>query len=58
MEKMNFIKTKDIDTKNQLEKLGYTLLSFDNGVYTFLNDVDVLAFSDEKKCVYTNAINV
>lgn len=56
MEKnMNFIKTKDIETKEQLEKEGFTLLSSDGGVYTFLNDSH-LRFSDNKKIVTTNTL--
>lgn len=53
--KINFIKTKDIETKEQLEKEGFTFLSYDSGVYTFLNDSH-LRFSDNKKIVTTNTL--
>ena len=58
MEKtMNFIKTKDEETKKVLEKEGFTLLSYQNGVYTFLND-SVARFSDKEKIIYTNIVSV
>lgn len=60
MKKMNFIKTKDIETKDKLIECGYVLLSEENGVYTFLNCLDMTTFSqeDESKCVFTNMLNV
>lgn len=53
--KVNFIKTKDIETKEQLENEGFTLLSSEGGVYTFLNDSH-LRFSDSKKYITTNTL--
>lgn len=55
--KMNFIKTTDEDTKKQLVEEGFTLLSSQGGVYTFLNDSH-LRFSDENKIVHTNVLHI
>lgn len=54
---MNFIKTKDEETKKTLEKEGFTLLSYQNGFYTFLND-SIARFSDKEKIIYTNIVSV
>lgn len=56
-ETMNFIKTKDEETKKTLEKEGFTLLSYQNGFYTFLND-SMARFSDKEKIIYTNIVSV
>ena len=56
--KQNFIKTKDVETKNLLIKEGFKLISENQGVYTFLNDT-LKRFSDDKhKITYTNILHV
>lgn len=56
-QKMNFIRTKDIDTKNLLIKEGFTLVSEQSGIYTFLNDSN-LRFAEKEKFTYTNILSV
>lgn len=57
MAKNNFITTTDKETADQLLKLGFQLLSSENGRYTFLN---CLKYSteqiDKNKIVYTNIL--
>ena len=56
--RQNFIRTKDVDTKNLLIKEGFKLISENQGVYTFLND-SLKRFSGEtKKLTYTNILHV
>jgi hypothetical protein len=57
-QKQNFIKTSDKETADKLIAAGFQLVSQD-GVYTFLNQVDNLNFEniDIKKIVYTNIFN-
>lgn len=53
-----FIKTKDLKTKEELEKQGFILLTEQNGVFTFVNDgvqrfegnTKKVAFSDKLEC--------
>ena len=56
-QKMNFIRTRDKDTKELLIKEGFTLLSEQNGVYTFLND-SVLRFAEKSNITYTNILSI
>ena len=58
MEKCNFIKVKDEDTKQQLLDLGYKLLSDKNGIATFLNNKDRSQSFSCKKVIYTNKMEV
>ena len=54
--KYNFIKTSDKETKENLLKEGFKLVSQDVNVYTFLND-HALTFEDKnKKIQYTNML--
>lgn len=53
--KQNFIRTTDEDTKNQLLKEGFKLISQDGGVYTFMNDC-ALTFENKTKIQYTNML--
>ena len=49
-----FVKTKDLHTKEELEKQGLILLSEQNGVFTFVND-GVQQFSgNSHKVVFTD----
>lgn len=59
MEKnMYFIKTKKEDTKDLLLKEGFTLLSHEGGVYTFLNDSHLRFSGDEENVIHTNILTV
>ncbi len=58
MEKRNFIKVKDEETKQQLLDLGYKLLSENNGVATFLNDSSKPQSFSCKKLTYTNKMEM
>lgn len=58
MEKRNFIKVKDEETKQQLLDLGYKLLSEKNGIATFLNNQDRPQSFSCKKVTYTNTMEV
>lgn len=58
MEKRNFIKVKDEETKQQLMDLGYKLLSEQNGVATFLNDISRPQSFSCKKVAYTNKMEI
>lgn len=58
MEKRNFIKVSDNDTKQQLLDLGYKLLSEEGGIATFLNDLSRPQSFSCGKVVYTNKMNV
>lgn len=58
---MPFIITTDVDTKDKLLKLGFSLIEEENNKYTFLNDVN-LKFNEngekiklDKMC-YTNVM--
>jgi len=58
MEKRNFIKVKDEETKQQLLDLGYKLLAENNGVATFLNDLSRPQSFSCKKVAYTNKMEM
>ena len=60
-QKKNFIKTTDKETADKLISEGFQLVSQDNGVYTFLNQLPKNFSFDEvdrKKMAYTNMLNV
>ena len=53
---MNFIKSSDKETIEELKNCGFTLLFEKNGFATFLND-SKLTFSS-KKAVYSNKMEL
>ena len=56
-----FIKTKDKGTSDSLISSGVKLLSFENGIWTFLNEGKLTFEEKEKinnKVVYTNTLFV
>ena len=56
--KYNFIKTSCEETKENLLKEGFKLVSQDGNVYTFLND-HALTFEDKNnKIQYSNMLNI
>ena len=60
-QKKNFIKTSDNGTAEHLLAAGFQLVSQDNGVYTFLNQLPknfVFEAVDKTKIAYTNTLNI
>ena len=60
-QKQNFIMTTDKETADKLISVGFQLVSQNNGIYTFLNQLPKnFAFDevDKKKMAYTNILNV
>lgn len=56
--KYNFIRTSDEETKENLLKQNFKLVSQDGNVYTFLND-HVLTFEDKKMQIqYSNMLSI
>lgn len=55
MEK-KFIKTNDLETKEQLLKLGFTLIKQDGNLSTFINDLSKPMNFDKQKIAYSNII--
>lgn len=51
-----FIKTSDKDTMQQLSDLGYKLLNYSNGYWTFINDVTIPMTFEHKNTIYTNML--
>ena len=59
--KQNFIKTTDKFTAEKLISEGFKLVSQDNQVYTFLNDMpDSFCFEsvDKKHIAYSNTLSI
>lgn len=56
--KANLIKTKDQETVNKLVSLGFTLVSEDSGVYTFLNDKPLNFAELGLKVTFSNRLNL
>lgn len=55
--KTTFIKTSDIKTKEKLLNLGYELISDNNNISTFLNDVNLQFDKNEiKNAIYSNML--
>ena len=53
--KLNFVKTKDENSRLKLEKSGFTFLGEQEGYYVFLNDKPIKFDETEiKKLIYTN----
>ena len=60
-QKKNFINTTDKETADKLISAGFQLVSQDNGIYTFLNQLPKnFNFDkvDKTKVAYTNMLNV
>ena len=60
-QKKNFIKTTDKETAEKLIFAGFQLVSQDNNVYTFLNQLPKSFNFDEvdkTKMAYTNTLNI
>jgi len=55
--KKNFVKTKDQKTAELLKQNGYTFVSQEGDVYTFINDGHA-SFDVKERVVFTNILNV
>ena len=53
-----FISTSDGETANYLKKLGYQLVSLNNGKYTFLNNNKLTFSGDKSKIIYTDVLHI
>lgn len=56
--KYNFIKTSDKETKENLLKEGFKLVSQDGNVATFLNDHSLTFDNTNNKIQYSNILNI
>ena len=56
MNKANFIKVSDEDTKEELLRQGFQLIESKDNIYTFLNCQNLVFSGDVKKLVFTNCI--
>ncbi len=54
----HFIKTTDEATKEELLACGYTLMSEQGGVATFLNDGKKQNFTDKTKISFSNVLTM
>lgn len=55
----NFIMTSDRETAAKLKKLGFSVVSENKGIITFVNKTDVpVDFSAGEKVVYTNKVSL
>lgn len=55
--KMNFIKTSDLDTARRLRDLGFTELTEpSSSTFCFINDGKIVYDDVNDKCVYTNIL--
>ena len=52
-----FIKTRDKNTKEQLQKLGFILLTEQDGVFTFINDGTQQFSGNTNKVVFTDKLD-
>jgi hypothetical protein len=60
-QKKNFIKTTDKETADTLISSGFQLVSQNDGIYVFLNQLPQNFNFDEvnqKKMAYTNTLNI
>ena len=56
--KYNFIKTSDKETKENLLKEGFKLVSQDEKVWTFINDHSLTFDNTNNKIQYSNILNI
>lgn len=53
-----FIKTSDEDVMKELLECGFTLMDKNNGIYTFLNNVNNYDLSNNTKIVYSDIMPI
>lgn len=56
MDKQFFIKTTHRETFEKLKDEGFTLISFDGTVWTFLNDKSKRMSFDNKEIIYSDKL--
>lgn len=56
--KAMFIKTKDLETSENLKRSGFELVNYTNGMWTFVNknDTNCLMAFDNNKVAYSNVL--
>ena len=54
--KAMFIKTKDLETSENLKKDGFDLVDYTNGVWTFINDLDRPLTFENNKVTYSDML--
>ena len=54
--KAMFIKTKDLETSENLIKDGFDLVDYTNGVWTFINDLDRPLTFENNKVTYSDML--
>jgi hypothetical protein len=57
--KQLFIKTRDVETAEELKRLGFKVINESGGMWTFLNDINIRFNADDnKKAVYSDRIEI
>lgn len=54
--KAMFIKTKDLETSENLKHAGFELVDYTNGMWTFMNNPDCSLTFDNNKITYSNML--
>ena len=54
--KAKFIKTKDLETFENLKNEGFKLIDYTDGTWTFMNNSECLLTFDNNKVVYSNML--
>ena len=54
--KAMFIKTKDLETSENLKKDGFDLVDYTNGVWTFVNDLNRPLTFENNKLTYSDML--
>ena len=54
--KAMFIKTKDLETSENLKHEGFQLVDYTDGTWTFVNNTDRPLTFDNDKAVYSNML--
>lgn len=54
--KAMFIKTQDLNTADELKKIGFKLIDYTNETWTFMNNPDCPLTFDNNKVVYSNML--
>ena len=54
--KAMFIKTKDLETSENLKHAGFELVDYTDGIWTFLNNTKCSLTFDNNKVAYSNML--
>ena len=54
--KAMFIKTKDLETSENLKRDGFELVDYTDGIWTFVNDLNRPLTFDNNKITYSNML--